>query len=77
MNVDFHVHGLLSKRKDFNKDFFMNEIYFSKDNGLDAIVLCEHFNAICFNVIYKYLEENYMMEIDILSMVFQYSQLWK
>ena len=24
MNMDFHVHGLLSKRKDFNKEFFMD-----------------------------------------------------
>ena len=48
MNVDFHVHGLLLKGKISNKDFFMNEIYFSKDNGLDAIVLCEHFNAKIF-----------------------------
>ena len=64
MNVDFHVHGLLSKRKDFNKDFFMNEIYFSKDNGLDAIVLCEHFNAKDFLVIYDFLEKNYTYDGD-------------
>ena len=30
MNMDFHVHGLLSKRKDFNKEFFMNEIHLQK-----------------------------------------------
>ena len=55
MNMDFHVHGLLSKRKDFNEEFFMNEIYFSKVNGLNAIVLCEHFNAKDFLVIYEIL----------------------
>ena len=56
MNMDFHVHGLLSKRKDFNEEFFMNEIYFSKVNGLNAIVLCEHFNAKDFLVIYEFLD---------------------
>lgn len=64
MNVDFHVHGLLSKRKDFNKDFFMNEIHFSKNNGLEAIVLSEHFNAKDFLVIYDFLEKNFPYEGD-------------
>ena len=63
MNMDFHVHGLLSKRKDFNEEFFMNEIYFSKVNGLNAIVLCEHFNAKDFLVIYEFLEKKYSYEI--------------
>ena len=62
MNIDFHVHGLLSKRKDFNENFFLNEIKYAKENKIDGIILCEHFNAICFNVIYKYLEENYIYE---------------
>ena len=60
MNIDFHVHGLLSKRKDFNERFFLNEIKYAKRNGIDGIVLCEHFNAICFKKIYSYLEENYI-----------------
>ena len=64
MNIDFHVHGLLSKRKDFNKEFFMNEIYFCKNNGIDAIVLSEHFNAKDFVVIYDFLEKNYTYEGD-------------
>lgn len=64
MNVDFHVHGLLSKRKDFNKDFFMNEIHFSKSSGLNGIVLCEHFNAKDFLNIYNYLENNFPYDGD-------------
>ena len=64
MNMDFHVHGLLSKRKDFNEEFFMNEIYFSKVNGLNAIVLCEHFNAKDFLVIYEFLEKKYSYDGD-------------
>ncbi len=64
MNIDFHVHGLLSKRKDFNKYFFLNEVLFAKDSGIDAIVLCEHYNAVEFNTIYKFLEDNYPYEGD-------------
>ena len=64
MNMDFHVHGLLSKRKDFNKEFFMNEIHFAKSNGLNGIILCEHFNAKDFLVIYDFLENNFIYEGD-------------
>ena len=64
MNMDFHVHGLLSKRKDFNKEFFMNEIHFAKSSGLNGIVLCEHFNAKDFLVIYDFLEKNFAYEGD-------------
>lgn len=64
MNMDFHVHGLLSKRKDFNKEFFMSEIYFAKSNGLNGIILCEHFNAKDFLVIYDFLEKNFIYEGD-------------
>lgn len=59
MNIDFHVHGLLSKRKDFNERFFNEEIEYAKQNELNGIIMCEHFNAINFKEIYKYLEENY------------------
>ncbi len=64
MNMDFHVHGLLSKIKDFNKEFFINEIYFAKSNGLNGIILCEHFNAKDFLVIYDFLEKNFIYEGD-------------
>ena len=30
MNIDFHVNGLLSKRKDFNKKYFWNVIKYYK-----------------------------------------------
>ena len=59
MNIDFHVHGLLSKRKDFNENLFLNEIKYAKDNNIDALVLCEHFNAINYLCIYEYLKNNY------------------
>ena len=62
MNIDFHVHGLLSKRKDFNEKFFLSEVRYAKENNIDGIVLCEHFNADNYRTIYKYLHNNYAYE---------------
>lgn len=64
MNIDFHVHGLLSKRKDFNQEFFMSEIRFARENMIDGIVLCEHFNARDFCLIHEFLEKNFAYEGD-------------
>lgn len=62
MNIDFHVHGLLSKRKDFNEKFFLNEIKYAKDNNINGIVLCEHFNALYFDMIHDYLDRSFIYE---------------
>lgn len=59
MNLDFHVHGLLSKKSDFNEELFLQGIENAKDQGLDGFILCEHFNAKNILSIYKYLEDNY------------------
>lgn len=59
MNLDFHVHGLLSKKSDFNEELLLQGIENAKDNGLDGFILCEHFNARDICSIYKYLEDNY------------------
>ena len=59
MNIDFHVHGLLSKKRAFNEKFFLEEINSAKESNKEGIALCEHFQAIAFNDIYKYLESNY------------------
>jgi predicted metal-dependent phosphoesterase TrpH len=64
MNIDFHVHGLLSKRKDFNERFFIEEIEYARLSNLHGIIMCEHFNAINFKEIYRYLQENYKYEGD-------------
>lgn len=59
MNLDFHVHGLLSKKSNFNEGLFLQGIENAKDQGLDGFILCEHFNAKDILSIYKYLEDNY------------------
>ena len=59
MNLDFHVHGLLSKKSEFNKELLLQGIENAKDQGLDGFILCEHFNAKDILSIYRYLEENH------------------
>lgn len=46
MNMDFHVHGILSKKLNFDEELFIQGINFAKNSGLHGLVLCEHFNAI-------------------------------
>ena len=64
MNIDFHVHGLLSKKSKFDKELFLQAIENAKENGLDAFILCEHFNAKDIYSIQNYLKENHKYEYD-------------
>lgn len=59
MNLDFHVHGLLSKKSTFNEELLLQGIENAKEHGLDGFILCEHFNAENIFRIYEYLEDNY------------------
>ena len=59
MNLDFHVHGLLTKKCDFNEELFLQGIEIAKEQGLDGYILCEHFNAKDILSIYEYLNNNY------------------
>ncbi|WP_404987811.1 PHP-associated domain-containing protein [Clostridium culturomicium] len=64
MNLDFHVHGILSRKSCFNEEFFLLGIENAKEQGLDGFILCDHFNAENIDQMYKYLEENYEYEGD-------------
>lgn len=59
MNLDFHVHGLLTKKSKFDENLFLQDIEIAKEQGLDGYILCEHFNALYIDEIHKYLEEKY------------------
>lgn len=59
MNIDFHTHGLVSKRVKFDRELFLQGIEYSKEIGLDAMLISEHFNAIDFNGIYSFLRNNF------------------
>ncbi len=64
MNMDFHVHGILSKKLNFNGDLFLQGIEFAKNNMLDGFVLCEHFNAVDIDSSFSFLEDNFIYEND-------------
>ncbi|WP_294157035.1 PHP-associated domain-containing protein [uncultured Clostridium sp.] len=64
MNMDFHVHGILSKKLKFNEELFLQGIEFAKNNMLDGFVLCEHFNAVDIDSSFSFLEDNFLYEND-------------
>ena len=59
MNLDFHVHGLLTKKCNFNEELFLQGIEIAKEQGLNGYILCEHFNSNDILTIYEYLNNNY------------------
>lgn len=59
MNVDFHVHGKLTKKSDFDLDFFSSTVACARECGLDAFVLSEHFNTKDFYGMYEQLERRF------------------
>lgn len=64
MNMDFHVHGILSKKLNFDEELFIQGINFAKNSGLHGLVLCEHFNAIDIDSSFSFLEDNFIYEND-------------
>ncbi len=59
MWIDFHVHGKLTKAIDFNLEFFIKQVAYAKDSGLDAFVLSEHFNTRDYYKMYCDIEKNF------------------
>lgn len=59
MNLDFHVHGLLTKKSNFDEELLLQGIENAKEQDLNGFILCEHFNANDIFGIYNYLEKNY------------------
>lgn len=59
MNLDFHVHGLLTKKSKFDETLFLQGMEVAKEQGLNGYILCEHFNAKYIDEIHSYLEQNY------------------
>ena len=64
MNMDFHVHGILSKKLKFDSELFLQGISFAKNNMLDGMVLCEHFNAVDIESSFSFFENNFKYEND-------------
>ncbi|MFD0672860.1 PHP-associated domain-containing protein [Cohnella sp. GCM10027633] len=56
MNIDFHTHTKLSKKRDFSLDYFHRMIAAARKAGLHATALTEHFNTRNFHEIYDTLD---------------------
>lgn len=59
MNFDFHVHGILSKKINFDPSLLLEGIEYAKQNNLNGFILCEHYNAKDFLKLHQYLYENF------------------
>lgn len=64
MIIDFHTHGKLAKRVDFDLEFFKEVIVNAKESGLTALALTEHFNTKNFYEIYETLDNHYEYKHD-------------
>lgn len=59
MNIDFHVHGILSKKINFDPTLLLDGIEYAKQNNLHGVILSEHYNAKDFLLLHEYLYNNY------------------
>lgn len=59
MTIDFHVHGKITSKFDFDEERFLLTINEAKNNGLDSIVITEHSGAYCFESGYEFLNSNF------------------
>lgn len=66
MDIDFHTHGKLAKKLPFRTDYTHWLFSESKQAGLDALCLTEHFNTLEFDRLYGYIVEHSEREGDTL-----------
>lgn len=64
MKIDFHTHVKLSKKVDFELDFFHEVIENARASGLTAIAMTEHFNTKNYDAILDLLDEYYVYKGD-------------
>ncbi|MDQ0297775.1 histidinol phosphatase-like PHP family hydrolase [Salibacterium salarium] len=62
MNIDLHTHGKLTKKTDFDLEYFMSMVEGAKKNGLDAFALTEHFNTKHFSDVYETMNQHFIYE---------------
>ncbi len=64
MVIDFHVHAKHSKKVPFSSDYFTSTVECARENGLNAFILCEHFNTFDFRPMHEELYDKYSYEGD-------------
>lgn len=57
MNIDIHTHAKWSKSIDFSFEYYRSMMRAAGDNGLQSVVLTEHFNTQRFRDIYDTLDQ--------------------
>jgi len=59
MVIDFHIHGKLSSKINFDEEEFLRKVNEAKQEGLDTLVLTEHSHADNFTEAYSFLDNNF------------------
>ena len=59
MVIDFHVHGKITSKLQFDEEKFLLTIKEARENGMDGLAITEHLGANNFLEGYEYLESNY------------------
>lgn len=67
MKIDFHVHGKLTKKADFDLGAFLTCVACAREGGLDAFVLSEHFNTKDFYGMYDRVDDCFEHHADAYS----------
>ena len=57
MKIDFHSHSVITKTLGFDYQYFLEMVTGAKQNGLEAVVLTEHYNTLRFEEVYDTLEQ--------------------
>ena len=57
MQIDFHTHGRLTKKSQYDTGFHRDMIAAARETGLDALVLSEHYNTTEYYVMYEEMAE--------------------
>ena len=59
MIMDFHVHGKITSKFDFDEEKFLLTINEAKNNGLDSLAITEHCGCYKFEAGYVFLNNNF------------------
>lgn len=59
MTIDFHVHGKITSKFDFDEESFLQTIKEAKNNGLDSVVITEHCGCYRFEAGFEFLNNNF------------------
>ncbi len=62
MQIDFHTHGRLTKKNEYEEAYFLSMVDAALESSLDALVLSEHFNTTHYYTMYEEMERAFVYE---------------